>query len=197
MIGALQRFLRPSTLANAFSLLAYVLAGIGFIPIVTLSSNPKEIIFWILGFRSIEGTVWGSLISPFSWIADSILNIDFGFSFWKWNFLFALLFAASYMLFLLIARFNWLVFIHPGIKAKAAEEKSFLRGLFRKEFLLLKSDFNLLTNALFLPLTVIVLEVYILKDTIPISSPVGSSNAVAVAVLYFCLFGPMNSVGSE
>ena len=69
--------------------------------------------------------------------------------------------------------------------------------MYKKEFLLLKGDYNLLFNALFLPITFILMEIWIFRNYPFLQTPGILMIAMGIAVLYFSMFGPTNAVGSE
>jgi hypothetical protein len=193
----LHRFLRPAAVANVFSLMAYLSAFLSFLPIVWFSSHPQQMFLLVLGFQSSLRSIleWGTL--PAAWIAEILTVGTVTPALLKWFGFWAVWIFVGRFLYSAMVSANWLGFVHPGIKAQAVESTSWFSGLYRKELLLLKSDFNLLSNALFLPFTLIVLEVWLLRETFSLTSVRGVMNGLGAAALYFCMFGPMNSVGSE
>ena len=52
-------------------------------------------------------------------------------------------------------------------------------------------------NALLMPITLIILEIYFLKEVFSFSNPSAVLNMIFGSVIYFCMFGPVNSIGYE
>ncbi len=193
----LQRIARPSTVNNAFSLLGYLSAFVGLVPYILVSNKPKETFGWILdNFGRFEGFA-GKVLMPLRLIVDSLIDVSLGTSFIRWSFIWGCLVIAASAAFSLFHQWQWLTFVHPGAKHGVVKGSIWLSGFIRKETLLMKSDFNILTNSLFMPLSIIVMEIMILKELITVSNLSHAMNMMAAAAMYFCLFGPINAVGSE
>ncbi len=106
--------------------------------------------------------------------------------------------AVGSVAYLVFDAWHWTRWVHSGVRAPAKTSgRRWLRGFVAKEAWQLRHDMNLLTNAFLLPLTIIVFEIYLLKDLIGLSSFLRLINALAAGAMYFCLFGPMNTVGAE
>jgi hypothetical protein len=62
---------------------------------------------------------------------------------------------------------------------------------------MLKSDLNLLINAILMPISVIAIEIYFLKQVFSFTSMYTVMNFIWGSITYFSLFGPMNIIGYE
>lgn len=81
--------------------------------------------------------------------------------------------------------------------SKASGYNCFFNGIICKEFNLLKSDLNLLVNSLLLPFTVIAFEIHMMKTVFSFTTVYSVMSLIFGAIIYFCMFGPLNSVGYE
>ncbi|MBF0498786.1 MAG: CPBP family intramembrane metalloprotease [Candidatus Riflebacteria bacterium] len=194
---AFGRFFRPTTLRNLLAFLSYfgVIVGLGHG--VWFSSINEQIIPMLI-------RVWANLepwlrfpLKPARMLAETLMDGDFGRSFWHWQCFWSACFILGICFFNAMARAQWLTWVNSGISAPASANTFRLYGLIRKESLLLRNDMHLLLNALLLPLTIIFAEIYVLKDVFSLSQTSNVMNAMAAAVIYFCMFGPVNAVGSE
>jgi membrane protease YdiL (CAAX protease family) len=200
-IGAivLQRLARPSTVNNFFSLAGYLSAFFGLIPYLYVQNNPQQVLLsLVFGTADRFTGWWGTMTAPGKWLAEILLAPTFaGPEWWNWHLFWLASCAAGIVAFLVLAHWHWPTFVHPGIRARLTTRARWFTGMLRKEFLLLKSDFNLLTNALFMPFTIIVMEVYVLRGLFKITQLAHAWTMMAAAAIYFCLFGPLNAIGSE
>ncbi|NLI77090.1 MAG: CPBP family intramembrane metalloprotease [Candidatus Riflebacteria bacterium] len=197
----LHRMARPATVNNAFSLLGYLSAFAVLLPHVAISSQPREALTWL--FFHVDrwmGSV-GLLLRPARWLTDCLLDAAAGgggseFLAWQGFWLAGVGVGAG--LFLAMDRAHWLTWVHPGLARRAAgPARAWLGGLWRKDLQLLRSDFNLLSNSLFMPITIIAVQVAVFRGQFHAFGLTHAMNMLAAAALYFCLFGPLNAVGSE
>ena len=193
----IQRILPPSGVANTFSLMGYVSAVIVLLPYIWFSNdlpralgtlhdlylNWGSILEWALAPLLLLSNL---LVMPFDWIL-----------FLKWQGIWAGIILAGMVVYKTFGDWQWLTWVHSGTVRRRQLSLQMLSGVFRKELLLLKSDFNLLTNALLLPFSIIFLEVWVFRDVIMTGKVAPAINALSGALFYFCLFGPLNTIGNE
>ncbi len=193
----IQRLLPPSGVANTFSLLGYISAVVVLLPYIWFSNNLPLALSTLYDLY----TNWGSrlewILAPFL-LVSGLLTMPFDWiHFLKWQGAWITCLAAGMILYNLFGQWQWLTWTHSGIGRRRHLELQMFSGIFRKELLLLKSDFNLLTNALLLPFSIIFLEVWVFRDYIMTGKLEPAMNAMSGAIFYFCLFGPLNTVGNE
>ncbi|OIP31438.1 hypothetical protein AUK22_01085 [bacterium CG2_30_54_10] len=193
----LQRVARPATINNFFSILGYMSAFMALSPHILIATQPREAFTWLIfNLGKFQGTA-GLVLSPGRWIVDILLDGKIGRSFLHWEFFWLLAFMTGSGIFLAMCRMHWLTFVHPGLPMVSVKSKAWLSGMLRKETLLLKSDFNLLSNSLFMPITIIIFQILIFREQLTAFGLPHAMNMMGAAAMYFCLFGPINSIGSE
>jgi hypothetical protein len=193
----LQRFLRPTSLSNLFSFLAYFTSFLGFLPFYWISQNPNAAFWKILGYRTVVEEYLILPLTPAAWIAETLFHSTPGGGFLKWSLFWAAGMIVGGGLFAAMIHRQWIGSGGARPTHGLQASRAWFSGFFRKELLQLRSDFNLLTNALFLPVTILVMQVWLLSETIAGQGRFGIMTALAIAALYFCMFGPINAVGSE
>lgn len=198
LIGAAtQRFFRPAAIQNMFSLLGYVCAFVGLAPFLIISSMPVESASALLNAMESWSGVAGTVIAPFRWLTDSLLDGFASPSFPAFQLLWAGTMASGAGLFHLAHRLNWLTWVHPGRKREIRNSRPLLSGLLRKEAILLRSDWNILTNSLLLPISIIIMQLWVFRNMLWTNPEAHAMNVIAAALMYFSMFGPLNSIGSE
>lgn len=198
LIGsAMQRFFRPAAIANSFSLLGYACAFLGLVPLLAVSSAPVGSATALLTSMDTYGWFVGPVLAPFRWLTDSLLDGFASPSFARVQLLWAGALATGTILFRLTLHLNWLTWVHPGRRREITSSGHLLSGLLRKEVILLRSDWNILTNSLLLPISIIIMQVWVFRNVLSANSEVHGMNMIAAALMYFSMFGPLNSIGSE
>ncbi len=198
LIGAaMQRFFRPAAIQNMFSLLGYLCAFVGLVPFLIVSSAPVESAAAFLAAMESWRGIAGTAIAPFRWLTDSLLDGFASPSFPAFQFLWAGAMAAGAGLFHLVVRLNWLTWVHPGRRRDIRTSRHLLSGLLRKEAVLLRSDWNILTNSLLLPISIIIMQLWVFRNVLSTNPEAHGLNIIAAALMYFSMFGPLNSIGSE
>ncbi|MGM0601044.1 MAG: hypothetical protein ACQETH_14640 [Candidatus Rifleibacteriota bacterium] len=197
LIIAMRRFLRPASINNFFSMLGYLSAFLTLFPYLLLSNFPMQSFNWLVQYSNSFNSNLFKCLKPFKWLSASLLKQGKNQEFIYWSIAWLCLMLVGCFLFYIMIRFNWLTCSHSAAKRKSSGGKRVFHGFFRKEMLLLKSDFNLLINAILMPITIIILEIYFLKTVISFNASNQTLNVIYAAVIYFCMFGPINSIGAE
>ena len=195
----LTRFFKNSTINNFFSIFGYISALLTLIPFLILSGfNPSHVPMVIEKIDYLQTTL-GSLLSPMKWMASTILySTPFSITFLKLTILWLITVAFLTFLFRLAIVNNWFSYVHSN-KSISTNSKSrrIFSGLFRKELIMIKSDFNLLVNAIFMPISIIAVEIYFLKKVFSFTSIDSIINFIFGSIIYFSMFGPINIIGYE
>lgn len=196
---ALSRFFKPSTINNFFSIFGYVSAIVTLIPFLLLSDFNPVYIPKILEILDYAQTYAGWLIAPIRWIATPLLlSTPFCIEFGKLTILWFALTVILTTLFYSAVKNNWFGYAHSrkALTGKVSRKRLF-SGLFHKEFIMLKSDFNLLVNAVFMPISIIIVEIYFMKQVFSFTSMYSVMNFIFGSIIYFSMFGPINIIGYE
>lgn len=193
----LTRFFRPTAVNNFFSLLGYFSAFITVAPYVILNNFPMQILEFIVANLDILNETVFRFMVPVQWLAVALLSGGFCDEFFFFAGFWAVAMLAGTLLFKLAIDLNWYSYSHSSSRKGGRTGRKWFSGLIHKEVLLLKSDFNLLVNAMMMPITLIIVEILLLKEVFKLSSPGSMLNIIAGAVIYFCGFGPVNSIGYE
>lgn len=197
LIIAMRRFLRPASINNFFSMLGYLSAFLTLFPYLLLSNFPAQSFNWLVRYSDSFNSNLFKCLKPFKWLSASLLKQGKSEEFLYWSLAWLCMMIAGCFLFYIMIRFNWLTCSHSAARKKSSGGKRIFHGFFRKEMLLLKSDFNLLINAILMPITIIILEIYFLKRVLSFNASNQTLNVIYAAVIYFCMFGPINSIGAE
>lgn len=193
----LQRFFRAATINNFFSVLGYFSAFLTFVPYLIVSSYPADSIKWIYENLDFLNATFFRFALPAKWLGICFIKASFCNEF----FLFTLFWIAAMIigcfLFYLAVQSNWLHYSHSAGRVRSNEKSRLFSGWLQKELILVTRDFNLAINAILMPLSIIVLEIYFLRSILNFSSLNSLLNIISGAVIYFCMFGPVNAIGSE
>ncbi|NCB39599.1 MAG: hypothetical protein EOM80_12625 [Erysipelotrichia bacterium] len=193
----LGRFCKTTTINNFFSMAGYLSAFLTLVPYLIASNFPVESVMWVFkNLDSLSPTLFKILL-PAKWLTVSLLRGEFSAEFFKFSAFWGLCVTVGIGLFHAAIKLNWLSFSHSNSSGLVKPRRKFFRGLIQKEVVLLTSDFNLLINAILMPITLILLEVYFLRKAFTLSTSTSVLNIVYGSVMYFCAFGPLNTIGSE
>jgi hypothetical protein len=193
---SMQRFFRKATINNLFSILGYLSVFLTFLPYLLLSSFPGESLNWLVEWSDSFSNPIFKIVLPFRWLAETLLQTNEGNEFVYWSLFWLAASLLGCLFFYIMISLNWLTVTHSASRSNTRKRRIF-SGFFQKELLLLKSDFNMLVNAIMMPISIIVLEIYFLKNVINLSTSSQLLNLLYAAIVYFCMFGPINSVGAE
>ncbi len=193
----LQRFFRTATINNFFSLLGYVSAFSTLIPYLIFANYTMDSLNWVFNnYTWLNSTIF-RVILPMRWAAVTLINKTFCPEFFYFSLFWATIMVIGISFFYAAIKLNWLTYSHSAAKRSSKAGKSFFTGFMRKEMLLIKSDLNIAVNAVLMPLTIILVEIYFLKQIFNFDTASSVLNFIYGAIIYFCMFGPMNAIGSE
>ncbi|MEW6710359.1 MAG: hypothetical protein AB1403_11105 [Candidatus Riflebacteria bacterium] len=191
------RFMRTTSINNFFSLLGYVSAFLTLFPYLLLSSFPGQSLQYLIEFSDSFTSPLFTALEPMRWLSVSLINGGNSTEFLYWSFFWAALMLSGCLCFYLMISWNWLTCSHSASRKRSVPGKRWFSGFLHKEMLLLRSDFNVLINAIFMPVTIIILEIYFFRQAFSFTGSPQVLNMIYAAVIYFCMFGPINAVGAE
>lgn len=193
----LSRFFRTTTINNIFSMLGYCSAFLTIAPYLILSNFPLQVMELIVNNLDILNETVFRFMLPVQWLSISLLSAAFCDEFFYFTAFWLGCMLVGTAIFHVTIKLNWFNFSHSNSRRIEYSGKRWFRGLYHKEVMLLKSDYNLLINALLMPITLIVLEIFFLKEVFKFSTPASILNIIAGSVIYFSMFGPVNAIGYE
>ena len=195
----LTRFFKTSTINNFFSIFGYISAILTLIPFLALSNFNPNYIPTILEKMAFLQDNFEWLILPLKWLAVPLLySTPFCNEFGKLTILWLLIISFLTLLFHQAVKNKWFNYVHSSkTLSYSIKNKRFFKGLFWKELIMLKSDFNLLINAILMPISIIIVEIYFLKQVFSFTSIHTVMNFIYGSIIYFSLFGPINIIGYE
>lgn len=199
VLVALSRFFKQSTINNFFSIFGYISAILTLIPFLVLYDFNPLYMPKVIDYLDSAFNIFGNLLNPIRWVGRPLmLATPFCKEFGYLSILWAIAFSLLTILFYHAIKYNWFNYAHSrkAIQAEKAS-KTLFTGLFRKELLMLKSDFNLLINAVFMPISIIVIEIYFMKNVFSFTSMHTIMNFICGSIIYFSMFGPINIIGYE
>lgn len=193
----MKRFFRISTINNLFSILSFSGVMLVFVPHALVNAFPERALYWLLHYETILNSDWLSFLLPFRWLANVLIEIEINQSFLYWNLSWSAFVALGITFYYFLLKLNWLDYSHSaGRRTKTADTK-WLKGFYRKDYLLLKKDFNLLVNAIIMPIVIIAMQVFFFHKAFSFDSANSILNIIFASIVYFCLFGPVNCIGVE
>ena len=195
----LTRFFKTSTINNFYSIFGYVSAILTLIPFLMVSNfNPSHVPMVLDKIAYLEDNL-ELLMMPIKWVGNLLLNsTPFSTQFVKISLLWFIAVLFLTFLFHEAVKNNWFNYVHSSkVSSNQIFKKRLLSGLFWKEWLMLKSDLNLLVNAIFMPISIIAIEIYFLKQVFSLKSVYSIMNFIFGSIIYFSLFGPINIIGYE
>lgn len=193
----LKRFFRTATINNFFSLLGYVSAFITIIPYLFIVNFPADSLTWVFeNFELLNATVFKFMV-PAKWLGICLISKSFCDEFFYFSAFWLLVMGTGTGLFYVAIRLNWLHFSHSTARRTSSRGNRWFKGFMQKEVTLITSDYNIAINAILMPISIIFVEIYFLKQFLNLSSQASLLNIIFGAVIYFCMFGPMNAIGSE
>lgn len=194
----LSHFFKKTTTENIFSAIGYISAFSILLPFLAFNSQPQQTLNKIAEIIKSCGDIPDIVFAPFVWVSECLIQSGFSLEFIKFSCLWSVLIITGCYFYMLAVNNNWFnqrIVVNNKIYAK--QKYSLFKGMLGKEFKLLKSDFNMLFNAIFMPITVIAVEIYLMKNTFSFTSINSIKNMIFASIIYFCLFGPVNCVGGE
>ena len=194
----LTRFFKASAINNFFSIFGYASALLTLIPVLLFSEFKPSYIPKILEIIDYINEYASWIVAPMHWIATPLLSsTPFCEEFLKFSILWFAITIILTTVFYFAIKNNWASHVHTNKKVKAYKQIKLFSGLLYKEFLMLKSDFNLLVNAVIMPVSIILTEMYFLKKVFSFTSVYSVMNFIFGSIIYFSMFGPINSIGYE
>lgn len=198
MMIVFTRFFKKSTINNIFSVIGYLSAFLILVPFLLLDAYPQRFIAKVVYLYGNAETLIDTLFTPFLWVADCLVNKTFSAGFWYFSLFWAAIMLVGCFIYSAALKHIWFSYSYYGKKSsKNHGYNSLFKGIISKEFNLLKSDYNLLINSLLLPFTVIAFEIYMMKTVFSFTTVYSVMSLIFGAIIYFCMFGPVNSVGYE
>ncbi|MGI6444494.1 MAG: hypothetical protein ACOX2I_02100 [Candidatus Ozemobacteraceae bacterium] len=198
LLIVLTRFFKKSTINNIFSVIGYLSAFVILVPFLLLDAYPKRFLAEVIYFYDNAKTLVDALFAPLLWVADCLVNKTFCVSFWYFSLFWAAIMSIGCFIYAAALKHIWFSYSYSCKKSsKASGYNCFFNGIICKEFNLLKSDLNLLVNSLLLPFTVIAFEIHMMKTVFSFTTVYSVMSLIFGAIIYFCMFGPLNSVGYE
>lgn len=194
----LSHFFKKTTTENIFSAIGYISAFSILIPFLFFNSQPQQTLNKIAEIIKSCGDIPDILFAPFVWVAECLIQSKFCFEFVKFSLFWLVLMAIGCYAYSLAMKHNWFnLIVTNKVYTKVAYKSGWFKGIIGKEFKLLKSDFNMLFNAICMPITVILVEIYLMKNTFSFTSINSIRYMIFGSIIYFCMFGPINCVGGE
>lgn len=198
LLIVLTRFFKKSTINNIFSVIGYLSAFVILVPFLLLDAYPQRFLAEVIYYYDNAKTLVDALFAPLLWVADCLVNKTFCMSFWYFSLFWVALMSIGCFIYAAALKHIWFSYSYSGKKSsKASAYNCFFNGIICKEFNLLKSDLNLLVNSLLLPFTVIAFEIHMMKTVFSFTTVYSVMSLIFGAIIYFCMFGPLNSVGYE
>ncbi len=195
----LTRFFKKSTINNLFSIVGYLSAFLTLAPVIAFNNQPQRFLIWFAQFYDRSYSFIDAVMQPFIWVAECLVVKNFTMAYLKFFVFWIFVMFIGTLLYSEAFERNWFSYSNSK-RRKLAPKKwfpRFLSGIVSKELTLLKSDLSLLVNALLLPVTIIAFEIYIMKTVFSFKTIPSVLNLIFVAIIYFSMFGPINSIGSE
>ncbi len=193
---ALRRYLPVTSINNFFSFFGYLAGFAIFIPYLLIDQSSGPIGYYLADFiRQYQDVVFA--LKPVRWLGATLYRGGFVTEFWQFSglWLAAMLFCGMLLYRALDA--GALAIRKTRSNHRRQRQESLFTGLIQKDYLLLQSDYNIRINALLMPVTLIIVNVLITREAFELMSVNAGLNMIYAGIIYFCMFGPTNAIGSE
>ncbi|PKL47064.1 MAG: hypothetical protein CVV42_14310 [Candidatus Riflebacteria bacterium HGW-Riflebacteria-2] len=192
----LRRYLPVSSINNFFSFFGYLAGFAIFIPYLLISQANGPAGYYVSDFiMQHQDAIFA--LKPVRWLGATIYHARFITEFWQFSglWLAAMLFCGMLLYRALDA--GALAIRKTRSNRRQQRQPGRFSGLAQKDYLLLQSDYNIRVNALLMPVSLILLNILITREAFELMSFNAGLNMIFAGVIYFCMFGPTNAIGSE
>jgi len=192
----LRRYLPITSINNFFSIFGFLASFVIVIPFMLVDHSSGPLGYYLAEFvMQYQDVIFA--LKPVRWLGATLFRSGFITEFWQFS---GLWLAAMLFFGLLLYRA-----LDAGALAnrttrsnnRQQRQKSRFSGLLQKDHLLLKSDYNIRVNALLMPISLILVNVLITREAFELMSVNAGLNMIYAGIIYFCMFGPTNAIGSE
>ncbi|KAF1079363.1 MAG: hypothetical protein GQF41_4367 [Candidatus Rifleibacterium amylolyticum] len=191
----LRRYLPVSSINNFFSIFGYLAGFAIFIPYMLIDQADGPVGHYLTSFI-IENQELIFALKPLRWLGAILYKAGFVTEFWQFS---GLWLAAMLFFGLLLYRSldAGALAIRKTRTNKQPRKTGYFSGLAQKDYLLLQSDYNIRVNALLTPVSLILINVLITREAFELMSFNSGLNMIYAGIIYFCMFGATNAIGSE
>ncbi|EKD82305.1 MAG: hypothetical protein ACD_39C01371G0002 [uncultured bacterium] len=193
----MRRHLPLTSINNFFSFFGYIVGFVIFIPYVFVDHMPAEAVQLLITYLNrFQDSVF-VVLQPMRWLGRILTETGPVIELWQFNGLWLIT-----MLLCVLPLYRALNSGALSIKKtrtgrNKARQSSRFSGLEQKDYLLMKSDYNIRINALFMPVTLIIVNIFFVGHVFKFNTLNSLLNMIFAGIIYFCLFGPTNAIGSE
>ncbi|MBU1105939.1 MAG: hypothetical protein KKB51_04650 [Candidatus Riflebacteria bacterium] len=194
---SLRRYLPMTSINNFFSIFGYFSGFAIFVPYALVDQSPLMAVqFLMSSYASLENSLF-VVLQPVRWLGATLLHVGSVREFWMFS---GLWFAAMvFFTFLLHRALNAGALSIRKTKTRQNQPRQHSRfsGLAQKDYLLMQSDYNIKVNALLMPITLILVNIFFVGKLLDFKTLAALLNLIFAGIVYFCMFGPTNAIGSE
>ena len=196
MLG-LRRYLPLSSINNFFSFFGYLAGFAIFVPYALVDQAPYAAIdFLVSSYQRYHDSLFLAL-QPIRWLGATLLKGELIPEFWQLSGLWLAFMLVFTLLLHRLLDSGALAIRQTKTNRKKIRQKSRFSGLVQKDYLLLQSDYNIRVNALLMPVTLIAVNIVFVGQLLEFKTLTALLNLIYAGIIYFCMFGPTNAIGSE
>lgn len=193
---ALRRYLATSSINNFFSVFGYLSAFFIVTPYLLISNSSQYSAFAIIDLLNRHQGLL-KLLTPARWLGASLLNATAVTEFWQFSGLWLVIMLFCGLLLYRSLNSGVLAIRKTRTNRKRQNGKKWFSGLMQKDYLLLQSDYNIRINSFIMPITLILLNVLLIGHSSEFKTFSMMLTMIYGGIVYFCMFGPTNAIGSE
>lgn len=192
----LRRYLPITSINNFFSIFGFLASFAIVIPVMLIDHSSGPIGYYLADFvMQFQDVIFA--LKPVRWLGATLFRGGFIIEFWQFS---GLWLAAMLFFGLMLYRaLDAGALAHRITRSNNRQQrrKSRFSGLLQKDYLLLQSDYNIRINALLMPISLVLVNVLITREAFELISANAGLNMIYAGIIYFCMFGPTNAIGSE
>ncbi len=193
---ALRRYLPTSSINNFFSVFGYFSAFFIVVPYLAVSNSSQFSAFAVIDLiNQYQNLLW--LLTPARWLGASLLKVSVGTEFWQFSSLWLVSMLFCGLLLYRSLNSGVLAIRKTRSNRKQQNHRKWFSGLMQKDYLLLQGDYNIRINSFIMPVTLILLNVLLTGNSVEYKTFSMMLTMIYGGIVYFCMFGPTNAIGSE
>ncbi|OGK04795.1 MAG: hypothetical protein A2W80_16070 [Candidatus Riflebacteria bacterium GWC2_50_8] len=193
----LRRYLPLTSINNFFSFFGYIVGFAIFIPYAIVDSMPDTALDYFINYHNSYYDSLFTVLQPVRWLGTILIKAEPTAELWQ--------FSGVWLIAMLVCVLPLHRALNSGALSirktktnrKDTKKAGRFSGLVQKDYLLLKSDYNIRINSIFLPITFIVVNSLFWSQAFEFKTPGSMLYMIYAGIIYFCMFGPTNTIGSE
>ncbi|PKL42610.1 MAG: hypothetical protein CVV41_13760 [Candidatus Riflebacteria bacterium HGW-Riflebacteria-1] len=193
----LRRYLPLTSINNFFSFFGYVVGFAVLIPYAIVDHMPNTALEFFVNTHNRFHDSLFVVLQPIRWLGTILIKAEPVTELLKLSGIWLIAMLACGLFLLRALNSGALSIRKTKTNRKDTKKAGRFSGLVQKDYLLLKSDYNIRINSILLPVTFIVLNSLFFSEAFELKTSGAMLYMMYSGIIYFCMFGPTNTIGSE